>query len=46
MSGLDILLLAVILLAVALAVRKVRKDRKQGKTCGCDCANCSRNCGK
>ena len=44
MGILDLVLLAVIVLAVALAGRKVLRDRKQGKTCGGNCASCSGNC--
>ena len=44
MSILDLILLAAVLLALVLAGRKIRKDRKQGKTCG-DCANCGKRCG-
>ena len=46
MSALELILAAAILLALALAGRKVLRDRKQGKTCGGDCANCGKNCGK
>ena len=45
MSILDLILLAAILLTLVLAGRKVRKDRKQGKTCTGDCANCGKRCG-
>ena len=45
MSILDLILLAAVLLALVLAGRKVRKDRKQGKTCTGDCANCGKRCG-
>ena len=44
MSGLDLILLAVILLALVLAGRRVLRDRKQGKTCSGDCTNCGRHC--
>lgn len=45
MSILDLILLAAVLLALVLAGRKIRKDRKQGKPCGGDCANCGKRCG-
>lgn len=44
MSILDLILLAAILLALVLAGRKVRKDRKRGKICSGDCANCGKRC--
>ena len=44
MSILDLFLMAAVLLALVLAGRKVRKDRKQGKTCSGDCANCGKRC--
>lgn len=45
MSGLDLILAAAILLALVLAGSKLRKNRKQGKTCCGDCSNCH-GCGK
>ncbi|MEA4965193.1 MAG: FeoB-associated Cys-rich membrane protein [Oscillospiraceae bacterium] len=39
----DILVLAVVLFAAALALRSVRRQKKRGGCCG-DCARCGRNC--
>ena len=39
----DILLILVIACAAFLAVRKMIRDRKSGKTCSCGCG--SSNCG-
>ncbi|MCR5089353.1 MAG: FeoB-associated Cys-rich membrane protein [Oscillospiraceae bacterium] len=47
MSIPDILLLIVIAAAVALAIRKIYRDRKQGKSCmscGGNCSVCSQGC--
>ena len=53
MNGLDILLLLLIGAAVLLALRKIRSDRRNGKSClscggSCagSCAGCSVNCRK
>ena len=49
MNAVDILLLALIGLAVGLALRKLRRDRKTGKGClGCggSCDSCGMDCGK
>lgn len=46
MNPVDILLLAAILLALALAARKCVRDRKNGRTCDGNCANCGHGCGK
>ena len=49
MNAVDILLLALIGLAVGLALRKLRRGRKAGKGClGCggSCGSCSMDCGK
>lgn len=46
MNAADILLIAGILLALTLAIRKCLRDHKQGKTCGGSCAQCSHHCGK
>ncbi len=38
----DIILILAIVLAVALAVIKIIKNKKAGKSsCGCDCSNCA-----
>ncbi|MBQ1413681.1 MAG: FeoB-associated Cys-rich membrane protein [Clostridia bacterium] len=37
----NIIVLAVLLLAVVLIIISMRRDRKNGKSsCGCSCANC------
>ena len=44
MNGWDILLLILVFAALMLAVRKVHRDRKNGKgclSCGGNCAGCS-----
>ena len=42
MNIIDILLIAVIAAAVALAVRRIIKNRKNGTcSCGCGCSGCS-----
>ena len=49
MNGLDILLLLLIGAAVLTALRKIRRDRRNGKSClscGGSCAGCSVNCRK
>ena len=41
----DFIAAAVIIAAVVLAIRAMRKDRKAGKhSCGCDCASCAASC--
>ena len=43
----DIAILAVVACAVALAARKMIRDKKQGKcSCGGDCGHCACGCGK
>ncbi len=39
---------AALFAAVALVVRSMIRDKKNGKSlqCGCDCSHCSGNCGK
>ena len=47
MNVYDILLGALLILIIALAVRKIYRDKKSGKTCSCGCgssAGCSGNC--
>lgn len=45
MNTLDILIIALVAVAVALAVGKVVRDKKRGKSaCGCDCAHCAGKC--
>lgn len=46
MNTADIILIAGILLALGLAIRKCVKDRKKGTSCGGSCAQCSHRCGK
>lgn len=46
MSLLDWLLTGGIAVALILAVRACIRNRKRGKTCTGDCANCSCGCGK
>ena len=49
MNGLDILLLFLIGAALLAAVRKIRSDRRNGKSClscGGSCAGCSMYCKK
>lgn len=46
MNAADILLIAGILLALILAVRKCVRDHKKGRGCGGSCARCGHNCGK
>ena len=46
MKLVDIALLAAVAGVVALAVRRLVKNKKQGKTaCGCDCGTCTCGCG-
>ena len=43
----DIAILAVVACAVALAARKMIRDKKQGKcSCGGDCGHCACGCGR
>ena len=47
MNALDIVLIAAIAVAVGLAVWRLARNRRQGKSaCGCDCGSCSCGCGK
>ena len=47
MNALDILLLAAVAAAVGIAVWRLMRNRRQGKSaCGCDCGHCARGCGK
>ena len=47
MSILDIVLLLAVAAVVGLAVWRVVRNRKRGKSaCGCDCGSCSCGCGK
>jgi len=43
MSG-TIIVGVVLLGIVGLVIRKLIKDKKNGKACGCDCGNCSGGC--
>ena len=43
MSAVDILLIAVVVAAAALAVRSIVKRRKSGD-CGCGCSDCTASC--
>lgn len=36
----DLLVGGVVLLIVVLALRSLKKDKKNGKACGCGCENC------
>ena len=42
----DYLLIAAIALALGWAIRVCIRNRKNGRTCSGDCANCGCNCGK
>ena len=44
MQILDYILLALIFLAAGLAVRKIVRDKRAGKCCGCNCAGCTVHC--
>ena len=47
MNTFDILIVILIAAAVALAVWRVIRNKKQGKSsCGCDCGHCAMKCGK
>ena len=47
MNALDIVLIAAIAAAVGLAVWRLARNQRQGKSaCGCDCGSCSCGCGK
>ena len=45
MNVYDILLGVLLIVIVALAVRKIYRDKKSGKACSCGCGGCSGNCG-
>lgn len=45
MNVYDILLAALLIVIVALAVRKIYRDKKSGKSCSCGSSGCSGNCG-
>ena len=41
----NIVIIAVLALAVALVIRKLVRDKRAGKSsCGCGCSNCSGAC--
>lgn len=41
----NIIIIAVLALAVALVIRKLVRDKRAGKSsCGCGCSNCSGAC--
>ncbi len=41
----DMIVISVLALTVGGILRKMIKDRKQGKTsCGCDCSKCGKCC--
>ncbi|MBP3372277.1 MAG: FeoB-associated Cys-rich membrane protein [Clostridia bacterium] len=40
----DYIVITLIAVAVILALRVVIKNKKQGKTCNGDCANCGKGC--
>ena len=42
--GGTILVGGVLLVVVILVIRKLIKDKKNGKACGCDCGNCNGGC--
>ena len=45
MSILDIVLIVILVGVVALALRRVIQNKKQGKSsCGCDCGSCACGC--
>ena len=44
MNLIDYLLLLLIAGAVILALRKIHKDRKNGKSCSCGSSSCSGSC--
>ena len=46
MNVFDFVILAVVIVAVGFAIRRVILNKKQGKSCGCNCAGCSMNCSK
>ena len=47
MNTLDIILIVVIAAVAGLAVWRIMRNRRQGKSpCGCDCGHCSCGCGK
>ena len=47
MNALDIILIVGIAAVAALAVWRIVRNRRQGKSsCGCDCGHCSCGCGK
>ena len=47
MNLLDVLLIAIVALIVGLAVWRLVRNRRQGKSaCGCDCASCGCGCEK
>ena len=47
MNIIDIVLIVVLVGAVALAVWRMVRNKKQGKSsCGCDCGSCNCGCGK
>ncbi len=46
MNTLDIILILAIAAVVGLAVWRLARNRRQGKSaCGCDCGSCSCGCG-
>lgn len=46
MNVFDFVILAVVIVAVGFAIRRVILNKKQGKSCGSNCAGCNLNCSK
>ena len=47
MNTLDIIRIVAIAAVVGLAIRRLARNRRQGKSaCGCDCGHCGCGCGK
>ena len=47
MKPLDIVLIVAIVATVGLAVWRIVRNKRQGKSsCGCDCGHCAASCGR
>ncbi len=46
MNVFDFVILAVVIVAVGFAIRRVILNKKQGKSCGGNCAGCNLNCSR
>ena len=46
MNIFDIIIAGAVVLAVGLAIAQIIKNKKNGKSCSCNCRGCTHNCKK